>query len=82
MAITTTLPVITRNDSATDHSAAKMAVQHASKAQSPSQGLVLTVLAMCCGASLGSVGCAVLRYQQDSPKEPLRMQFVKVSCRA
>ncbi|PVH91745.1 hypothetical protein DM02DRAFT_320139 [Periconia macrospinosa] len=77
MPITTTLPTITRNDSATDDSAANTAVYHTSREQSPSDGLALTILAMCCGASLSAISCAILRYQQDSPKEPLRMQFIK-----
>ncbi|PVI07019.1 hypothetical protein DM02DRAFT_489629, partial [Periconia macrospinosa] len=47
------------------------------KRKSNPNSLDFTVLGACAGASMSSVGCILVRYQQQSPEEQLHMDFIR-----
>ncbi|KAF2685820.1 hypothetical protein K458DRAFT_417025 [Lentithecium fluviatile CBS 122367] len=65
-----------RNDSA-DTLAEKMAAHRVTINTYSSEPLNLTVLGVSTGAALNGVDCALLRYQQDSPEEPLHVGVIQ-----
>ncbi|KAF9731580.1 hypothetical protein PMIN06_007882 [Paraphaeosphaeria minitans] len=80
MGTVTTLPILTRKDSATAQPLVEMATS--AKGSRPlvkhnENSLDMTVLGMCSGAALDGVSCALFRYRQRSPNEPLRMSMLK-----
>jgi len=55
-----------------------MASHHVTIKTYAAEPLDLTVLGVCTGAALNGVDCVLLRYQQDSPEEPLHMDVIRV----
>jgi hypothetical protein len=81
MVAATSLPVHTRKDSATAQPLVEMATSVQGSRPSPEDKenrLDVTVLGLCSEAALDVVSCALLRYRQSSPNEPLRMSMLKV----
>jgi hypothetical protein len=71
-----------RNDSANvsvDTLAKKIASHHVTIGTCSSEPLNVTVLGMSTGAALNGIECVLLRYQQDSPEEPLHMDVKQVA---
>jgi hypothetical protein len=70
-----------RNDSANsteETPVQKMTTQHVARGAKPTESLNMRVLGVYTGAALNGVECVLLRYQQESPSEPLHMSVVRV----
>lgn len=81
MEVVTTLPILSRTDSATAHPLVEMASSE--KTAGPlikyhENRLDITVLGLESGTALAGIRCVLLRYRQNSRLEPLRMSMVKV----
>jgi hypothetical protein len=81
MAAATPLLIHIRKDSATAQLPVEMAASVKGSKPSPSDEnnpLDITVLGLCSEAALEGVSCALLRYRQSRPNEPLRMSMLRV----
>lgn len=80
-ALETHLPILLRKDSGTEQSSIMMAASSEQLGSWPSEHtypLELEVLAMCSGAALDVVTCALLRYSQKSHQDALNISILEV----